>query len=47
MTYKQVIDDTDKKKWLEAMNQEMELMYSNSIWELVDPPKNIKPIRCK
>ena len=29
------------------MNLEMESMYSNSIWELVDPPKEVRPIRCK
>ena len=41
------MDDSDKDKWQDAMNQEMESMYSNSIWELVDPPEDVKPIGCK
>ena len=41
------MDDPDKEKWQEAMNQEMESMYSNYVWELVDPPKDVKPIGCK
>ena len=36
LTYCDAMDDSDKEKWLEAMNQEMESMYSNSVWELVD-----------
>ena len=29
------------------MNTEMESMYSNQVWSLVDPPDGIKPIGCK
>ena len=29
------------------MNQEIESMYSNSVWELVDLPDNVKAIGCK
>ena len=39
--------DIDREKWQEAMKLEMESMYSNSVWELVDPPEGIKPIGCK
>ena len=31
LTYSDAMDDSNKKKWLEAMNQEMEFMYSNSV----------------
>ena len=41
------MDDFDKDKWQDAMNQEMESMYSNSVWELVDPPEDVRPIGCK
>ena len=41
------MDDIDQEKWQEAMELEMESMYSNSVWELVDPPEGIKPIGCK
>ena len=29
------------------MNTEMESMYSNQVWLLVDPPDGVKPIGCK
>ncbi|MBM0273861.1 hypothetical protein JNZ24_10560 [Streptococcus suis] len=29
------------------MNSEMESMYSNQIWHLVDLPPNVRPIGCK
>ena len=41
------MEDSDKGKWQEAMNQEIESMYSNSVWELVDPPEDVRPIGCK
>ena len=39
--------DSDKEEWLKAMNLEMESMYSNSVWEIVDLPDGVKPIGCK
>ncbi|KAH9801908.1 hypothetical protein KPL71_001202 [Citrus sinensis] len=30
-----------------VMNQEMESMYSNKVWELVEAPNGVKPIGCK
>ena len=47
LTYSSAIDDPDKEEWLKAMNLEMESMYSNSVWELVDQPDGVKPIGCK
>ena len=47
LTYKHAMEDSDKEKWQEAMNQEMESMYSNSVWELVDQPEDVRPIGCK
>ena len=29
------------------MNQEMESMYSNSVWELIDSLEDVRPIGCK
>ena len=46
LTFKEAMDDPKKEKWQEAMNQEMESMYSNSVWELVDPPKDVRAIGC-
>ena len=37
----------DSEKWQEAMNSEMDSMYSNKVWNLVDAPEGIVPIGCK
>ena len=47
LTYKHAMEDPDKERWLEAMNLEMESMYSNSLWELVDLPNEVRPIGYK
>ena len=47
LTYCDAKDDSNKDKWQDAMNQEMESMYSNSVWELVDPPEDVRTIGCK
>ena len=41
------MDDPDKNKWLTAMEQEIESMYSNYVWELIDLPESVRPIGCK
>ena len=38
---------SDFEKWLEVMKSEIESMKINDVWTLVDPPKGVKPIRCK
>ncbi|PKI57918.1 hypothetical protein CRG98_021706 [Punica granatum] len=44
-TYAEAVIGPDSKKWLEAMRSEMESMYTNQVWNLVDPPEGVKPIR--
>ena len=46
-TYNEPISDIDFEKWLEVMKSELDSMHSNQIWTLVDPSKNIVPIRYK
>ena len=41
------MDDSDKEEWLKTMDLEMESMYSNSVWDLIDQPDGVKPIGCK
>ncbi|KAL4030988.1 hypothetical protein IC575_009243 [Cucumis melo] len=41
------MNDVDKDQWVKAMDLEMESMYFNSVWELVDLPEGVKPIGCK
>ena len=47
LTYKQAMVDVDKDKWVKAMDLEMESMYFNSVWDLLDQPDGVKPIGCK
>lgn len=41
------MSDINSQRWLEAMKSEMDSMYLNQVWTLVDPPKGIVPIGCK
>ncbi|BFG30902.1 hypothetical protein CerSpe_171760 [Prunus speciosa] len=43
-TYTKAMLDIDSKKWLGAMKSEMDSMYANQVWTLVDPPEGIVPI---
>ena len=45
--YSEAMMDPDSVKWLTAMKSEMESMYTNQVWNLVDPPDGVKPIECK
>ena len=46
-TYEVAIMSIDSGKWQEAMNSEIDSMYSNKVWNLVDAPEGIVPIGCK
>ena len=37
----------DSKKWLQAIKSEMQSMYDNQVWNLVDPLEGAKVIGCK
>ena len=47
INYKEALEDVDVQEWQKAMDREMESMYSNSVWSLVEAPKWVKPIGCK
>ncbi|KAA0056413.1 gag/pol protein [Cucumis melo var. makuwa] len=47
LSYKKAMNYVDKDQWVKAMNLEMESMYFNSVWELVNLPEGVKPIGCK
>ena len=38
LTYTEAIMSRDSKKWIEAMESEIDSMYSNQVWSLVDAP---------
>ncbi|WJX72231.1 hypothetical protein P8452_56130 [Trifolium repens] len=47
VTYQEAITGPESEKWLEAMKSEMDSMYTNQVWNLVEPPVGIRPIGCK
>ena len=46
-TYDEALNSSDSEKWLTAMKSEMDSMYDNQVWSLIDAPEGIKPIGCK
>ena len=47
LTYQDAMNSPDSKRWLEAKKSEMDSMYQNKVWTLVDLPEGVKPIGCK
>ncbi|TYJ96374.1 gag/pol protein [Cucumis melo var. makuwa] len=47
LSYKQAMNDVDCDQWIKAMDLEMESIYSNSVWTLVDQQREVRPIGCK
>ncbi|GJX72987.1 putative RNA-directed DNA polymerase [Tanacetum coccineum] len=45
--YRAALSDPESKKWLEAMNAEMQSMKDNQVWNLVDLPPNCKTVGSK
>ena len=46
-SYQEAIHSPDSEKWLEAMNSEMQFMYDNQVWTLINPTDGLKTIGCK
>ncbi|XP_009776761.1 uncharacterized protein [Nicotiana sylvestris] len=44
INYDQALHDKDADKWVAAMKSEMVSMYSNQVWDLVEPADGDKPI---
>ena len=42
--HNEAVQDKDATLWQKAMNAEMESMYSNQVWTLVDSTVGVKPI---
>ena len=45
--YREAAAGHESAKWKEAMDNEMQSMEDNQVWELVDPTPGCKPIGCK
>src|SRR5664279_33004 len=46
-TYDEAMMSPDSNRWLEAMKSEMESMYENQVWTLVDLPNDRKAVENK
>ena len=47
LTYTEAVMSRDSDKWLQAMESEIDSMYVNQVWNLVDAPEGVNPIGCK
>ena len=46
-TYEESLNSSESDQWLNAKKPEMDSMYTNQVWTLVDPHEGIKSIGCK
>ena len=46
-TYEETVSSQDSIRWMVSMEEEMESLHKNGIWDLVKLPKEKKVIRCK
>ena len=47
LIFSKAVMSRDSDRRLKAMKSEMDLMYINQVWILVDAPKGVIPIGCK
>ena len=47
LTYSEAVMSRDFGRWLEATKSEMDSMYTNQVWTLVDASEGVTPIGCK
>ena len=46
-TFQKAIHNQEKSRWMGAMVEEIQSLYKNQTWDLVELPKGKKAIRCK
>ena len=46
-TFSQALDSPDKQHWMNAMENEMDSLYDNDVWDLVELPKDRKTVGSK
>jgi hypothetical protein len=46
-TYAEAMMDLDSEKWQAAMRSGIDFIEDNQVWNLVDPPDGVIPIKCK
>ncbi|GKE05819.1 retrotransposon protein, putative, ty1-copia subclass [Tanacetum coccineum] len=45
--YKKAIESPEAAKWKEAMKSEIQSMYDNQVWNLIDTTHGLKTVGCK
>ena len=45
LTYNDAVSRDDSDEWLRAMKSELQSMEDNHVWDLVDIPDGVKPIK--
>ena len=45
--YSEAVMSSDSDKWLNAMKYEIDSMYTNQVWTLIDAPEGVTLIGCK
>jgi len=46
-SFSQTTNSCNSKLWCDAMEDELESMENNKVWDLIELPNGIKPIECK
>ena len=46
-TYSEAVMSSDSDKWLNIMKFEIDFMYANQVWTLINAPEDVTPIGCK
>ena len=46
-TFQDVVQSTERGRWMEAMMEEFEFLHNNKTWDLVELPREKKAIDCK
>ncbi|MBN8110518.1 hypothetical protein, partial [Vibrio vulnificus] len=47
VTFGNILNSPNKEEWIKSMENEMDSMRKNKVWELVDLPEGREPIGCK
>ena len=46
-SYEEAINSNLSSEWNKAMTDELNSMYQNDVWDLVELPMGVKPVGCK
>ncbi len=47
INFLQIMKSSNSQKWIDTINEEMNSMTNNDVWDLMPLPEGVKPIGCK